>query len=320
MEVNYLNAEENNYEDLLKEELYKLPDDPTDIEYSTGTKHGVEDKNEDDIIKPTTPKAASEEVDELSELFEDAVMNETDVYSDYSQSPFHEEDNEEEEEDFFAENKEEGELQYHLSDEYLENFQKELAQRTYQKRNSDSTLETITSSSNISEVEQTQFDVHGILNPLKDETPEQVFRALDELKIEIDHLKDATAGKDHDAYCMAESQSKSFVEDKSFRLMFLRCELYNVKAAACRIFKFFTLKLDLWGSGKLTKTITLEDFDPYDLEVLQHANVQILPLRDHANRSIVLNNMNDIYYREPINYVGIRVYFYTFSLIACLSA
>jgi hypothetical protein len=57
--------------------------------------------------------------------------------------------------------------------------------------------------------------------------------------------------------------------------MFLRTESFDVTDAARRLVHFFSFKEDLWGRAKLTKRITLADFDKYDYETLEHGRAQL---------------------------------------------
>ena len=91
------------------------------------------------------------------------------------------------------------------------------------------------------------------------------------------------------AYCKAYLQDKTYVEDRKFRLSFLRADLYNVKAAAQRIFLFFELKLNLFGIDKLTKSITYDDLSEDDLESLHCGALQILPSTDRAGRTVFVS-------------------------------
>ena len=61
------------------------------------------------------------------------------------------------------------------------------------------------------------------------------------------------------AYKTATKMSPTFVQDPIFRLMFLRSEEYNVKAACQRLMNYLEFKLVLFGPEKLTKEITLND-------------------------------------------------------------
>eukprot|EP00980_Cylindrotheca_fusiformis_P006826 scaffold1428_cov98-Cylindrotheca_fusiformis.AAC.4 len=68
--------------------------------------------------------------------------------------------------------------------------------------------------------------------------------------------------------------------------MFLRCENFNVKAAATRLIAFFRHKLSLFGPERLCKeTIGQSDLDAEDLKCVTAGYVQLLPRRDHVGRA-----------------------------------
>ena len=62
--------------------------------------------------------------------------------------------------------------------------------------------------------------------------------------------------------------------------------------------KYLESKRFLWGSEKLTKKITLDDFSESNRRCIEHGHTQLLPTRDSAGRAVVLNNLNHIYYED----------------------
>jgi hypothetical protein len=70
-------------------------------------------------------------------------------------------------------------------------------------------------------------------------------------------------------------------------MMFLRCDEFRVKNAAKRMMKHFDMKIELFGVDKLGRDITLNDFDPFDIECLNAGFFQVLPTRDRAGRAIL---------------------------------
>jgi hypothetical protein len=59
--------------------------------------------------------------------------------------------------------------------------------------------------------------------------------ALEDLDKEIDKIKKTRLGG---VYRIAEKQSKAFVFDRAFRMMFLRCESFDAPAAARRMITY----------------------------------------------------------------------------------
>ena len=145
------------------------------------------------------------------------------------------------------------------------------------------------------ETEAAQLALHGVARPIP-ESPEQTSRALAEFQHHLDHVLEHHqyhGGQDgfetYRIYNVAKSQNISFVEDRKFRIMFLRSTLWDTKTAATNFLWFFKHKSEIWGEDKLTKKISLEDLSPTDQETLQNGHIQLFPVRDAAGRSILLN-------------------------------
>ena len=123
-------------------------------------------------------------------------------------------------------------------------------------------------------------DVHGVPTPDIEETLGFVAGKLDEFDIEI--AKEKTT-----IYETAFVQSKEYVEDPNFRLMFLRSVLFDVPAATKRLMSFLEFKVKLFGIEKLTKEITLSDLTEENINFLKAGLVQVLPEKDAAGRSVI---------------------------------
>ena len=92
------------------------------------------------------------------------------------------------------------------------------------------------------------------------------------------------------AYNQALLQDSEFVKDSELWLHMLRVKLYKPKDAANLIVKFFEAKLELFGSMKLAKKITIDDIyeNTNDVKTLQSGCIQLLPnLSDRAGRAIL---------------------------------
>jgi hypothetical protein len=60
-----------------------------------------------------------------------------------------------------------------------------------------------------------------------------------------------------------------------------------VEQAAERMVRHFDEKLKLFGDDLLSRDIQLSDLEDSELETLQRGAVQLLPLRDRADRTVV---------------------------------
>ena len=79
----------------------------------------------------------------------------------------------------------------------------------------------------------------------------------------------------------------SYVNDRNFRLRFLRSELFNVEKAALRIMKYLDVALAVCGEAVLKRHIRLDDFTKHEMKVVRSGCIQLLPYRDRAGRPIL---------------------------------
>jgi hypothetical protein len=83
----------------------------------------------------------------------------------------------------------------------------------------------------------------------------------------------------------------------------LRTDRFHAKKAACRVINHFHKKLELFGASKLCKDITLEDFDPGSMAVLESGHCTLLPARDRADRLVFYCDGARERYKDPIDQV-----------------
>jgi hypothetical protein len=145
--------------------------------------------------------------------------------------------------------------------------------------------------------EQAINDLHGVPEVIE-EQPEFVSEKLHQLDDEINQIMNGTA------YEQAEQQNKRHVQDRSFRLMFLRAELFQPKEAAIRIIRFFKEKLFLFGPEKLTKRITYDDLSEDDIESLECGALQVSPNVDRAGRKMLFGAPRLRRFRDITNFVS----------------
>ena len=125
------------------------------------------------------------------------------------------------------------------------------------------------------------FDVHGI-DRGDQEDPTDVELRLQEMEVELQKIRRKQA------YELAIYWEEAWIQDRSFRLQFLRCDRFRSSLAAQRMVRHFQVKQELFGGGPiLARDILLRDLSPEDMVALQSGFFQILPIRDAAGRSIV---------------------------------
>lgn len=132
------------------------------------------------------------------------------------------------------------------------------------------------------------------------EDPNYQREKLREMETELKRQRDGNSWKlQMVAIEMAETQNLNYVQDPRLRLRFLRCDNWNVEAAASRFIRHFDWKLELFGEEKLTKDIGLEDLQAEDVNMLKKGYMQRLPARDRAGRCVFTSIYNGQKYPSP---------------------
>jgi len=144
----------------------------------------------------------------------------------------------------------------------------------------DSLLAHALTSLSFDERQKQQEVLHGVATEIP-ENDAMLTEAFEALNCHLDKVKRGSA------YETAESLNFSYVSDRAFRLMFLRGNRFDAKAAADQMIRFFDMKMNLFGRDKLVKDITIEDLDEDDKACLRTGSVQITGT-DRAGRSIWL--------------------------------
>ena len=130
------------------------------------------------------------------------------------------------------------------------------------------------------ERQQHQEILHGV-----DEGTAEEASFIDDKLAELDlHLMQIKMGS---MYEVAERQDSKFVNDRAFRIMFLRGNEYDSRAASDQMIRFFESKCELFGESKLTKHITMKDLDADDMAALESGYLQYIGM-DQSGRQIWL--------------------------------
>ena len=126
-------------------------------------------------------------------------------------------------------------------------------------------------------------EVNGIPTTIREE-PDFVNECLARLQEEIGRVK-----LDRSAYDLAFQMRPQLLKDRTFLLMFLRADCFDVGKAARRVIKHFDAKRLLFGESKLVKSITFDDLDGDDQETLLRGAWEVLRYKDQAGRRILFN-------------------------------
>lgn len=144
------------------------------------------------------------------------------------------------------------------------------------------------------EREKMYEQIHGVERQ-EEETSEQVTTSLREMEVALTRLPN------REIYLKAARINPKYVEDKSFRLMFLRSEYFNVEKAAQRLTRFLEGKVRLFGESTLARPICLKDFNEDDLAFLESGIIQQIPSRDRSGRAILVDFNMDPSVDQPKN-------------------
>jgi len=93
-------------------------------------------------------------------------------------------------------------------------------------------------------------------------------------------------GNDNHGDGNKKSRKKSYINTDEFRLMFLRCELFDVTKAARRLINFVELMYELYGDVGIQRRIR---FDDLSNDFLTLGYSQLLPGRDRAGRRVIVH-------------------------------
>jgi hypothetical protein len=144
-------------------------------------------------------------------------------------------------------------------------------------------------------------DIHGIPRVVE-ETPSSVKQALQRLDDELTRIIVKPA------YDKAVFLSPKYVNDRKLRLMFLRANGFQANRAATGMVEYFDQKLELFGTDKLGKALTLEDFSEDDKSALNTGSTYCLPSTDRSGRRVFFNFRKLYTYKDRKN--QLRVFWY----------
>lgn len=122
-------------------------------------------------------------------------------------------------------------------------------------------------------------DVHCVGEELQ-ETPDMIHQALADYETLVQNERNVF-------YEMALTQNRAYVDDPSFRLMFLRAKLYNVREAVRQMMNFLQHKATYFGIDKVAQEITLDDLNEEEKRILLSGFYHIQEERDQTGRIIM---------------------------------
>lgn len=130
-------------------------------------------------------------------------------------------------------------------------------------------------------------EVHGVHNLARKETPELLHNSLSSMNRELDRVISISRPNQY-AFQKAQTLKKTFVNDSDFRLIFLRCELFDPIKAADRMMVYLDYIELLFGQRGLEEPLNMSFFNKQEMATLREGNVQLLPFRDRSGRRIMI--------------------------------
>lgn len=111
-------------------------------------------------------------------------------------------------------------------------------------------------------------------------------------------------------YEMALGQNRAYVQDPSFRLMFIRAKKHNVSDAAIQMENFLRHKATYFGFEKVARDITLEDLSTEEVSILLSG---LFHVQDDTNRSgrVIIYSFNKMFGKYSAESL-IRVMYYIY--------
>ncbi|CAJ1932766.1 unnamed protein product [Cylindrotheca closterium] len=174
------------------------------------------------------------------------------------------------------------------------------AEDRQKKKEMDSLLSEAMKTLTFKEQQEQLEALHGVAHEMTEE-PSLIENAIRDLDDCLKTTKEGTA------YEAAERRSNEYVSNRPFRLMFLRANRYDSKAAADQMLMFFEAKQKLFGAEKLVKDITMKDLDEDDLACLRTGCFQHIGY-DRSNRAVVFQGPGLRAFRILDNELRLRYY------------
>jgi hypothetical protein len=130
-------------------------------------------------------------------------------------------------------------------------------------------------------------EVHCVRSLGREETPELKNDSLHRMNAELCRFVSEPCN-DQCAFQRAQHLQKTFVNDRDFRLKFLRVELFDPIKAADRMMLCLDYLLLLFGQRGLEEPLDSSFFVKEEAAALREGYIQLLPFRDRRGRRILI--------------------------------
>jgi hypothetical protein len=131
-------------------------------------------------------------------------------------------------------------------------------------------------------------EIHGVQSLAVTETPELIEESLRQFQREIEtaphELKQA-----YEEALQRNAASRRYVQDRDFRVKFLRTEWMDPRGAVRRFLLFLEGLRRHYGPVGLERPIRHDDLDKAEKDLLRSGTLQVLPSRDRAGRLVLVS-------------------------------
>eukprot|EP00536_Pseudo-nitzschia_multiseries_P002775 jgi/Psemu1/322699/estExt_fgenesh1_pg.C_380029 len=148
-------------------------------------------------------------------------------------------------------------------------------------------------------------EIHGVRCMAVEETPELIRESLTAFQRELDN--DAAGGsippskkkvyhkllqkyreRSKVAAVSGSTYTNYAIDDKDFRLRFLRCELFDPSKAALRFCNYLDFAYEHFGEDTLERPVRITDFSRAEMKSFRKGYFQFLPFRDSSGRRVLV--------------------------------
>eukprot|EP00536_Pseudo-nitzschia_multiseries_P013030 jgi/Psemu1/210385/e_gw1.531.4.1 len=152
-------------------------------------------------------------------------------------------------------------------------------------------------------IEQNERDfynemVRGNKTVAVDETTERVNIALNDMQKEINELPQ----EEKRAYERGLELHSLYIQNREFRLRFIRTAYFQPKIAALRYCRCLDFMSDLFGEFTLTRRLFITDLTEEELDYMKGGQFQILPSRDCLGRRIAVFTFSETHVNRNRKY------------------
>ena len=159
--------------------------------------------------------------------------------------------------------------------------------------------------------EKVYEEIHGV-NSVTEETEALINQSLFHLERAIQRIQDK------EAYNLAINksvQSKNYIESSKFRLMFLRCENFDVDSAASRLVLYLERMLTYFGPDVLGRPLYYSDLNEDSQQYLEAGVHHLVPNeRDSSGRALFVNMYLQAANIETSSLSRVQTFIYLFNL------